>query len=143
MLIQKAGDEDGTVAPPGFSKPEWEAVYSSNSSWNAPITPSPTITLGPRTLFIGHDDIEADDNKHSSSLGHEFGWDNESPRREVRVKGHVKVETRPVLNGEYFDWWTTQGKEDIPALWARGQNGEIMVCASSCRCHELQLTSGT
>ena len=36
--------------------------------------------------------------------GHTFGWDNENPARRVEV-GHVRMEGRPVTNGEYLAFW--------------------------------------
>ena len=35
---------------------------------------------------------------------HTFGWDSESPTRQVEV-GPVRMEWRPVTNGEYLAFW--------------------------------------
>ena len=57
MLIQRAGT--GTLPPPGFTTPPWKTLVQQ---WNSIPNPSSrTVTLGPDTLVMGHDDSEADD----------------------------------------------------------------------------------
>jgi hypothetical protein len=63
---------DGTIPPSvgGFSTPCWESLAEE---WDA--TPAPmstTITLGPATVQLGHDDYEADDGS-LDVRDHEFG----------------------------------------------------------------------
>ncbi|OSX56507.1 hypothetical protein POSPLADRAFT_1186655 [Postia placenta MAD-698-R-SB12] len=113
MLLQRAGT--GTIPPSGFSPPVWDVLAES---WDrAPPPKTDIMTLEPATLTIGHDDDEADD-ASTDIAGHEFGWDNEHPKREVHV-GKFKIECRPVTNGEFYEYYNDKGKDvvDFPASW--------------------------
>ena len=133
MLIQRAGT--GTLPPPGFTTPPWGALAAA---WDASVlTPStPTVTLGPATIVLGHNDCEGDDLNPEVTYdvaGHTFGWDNESPARRVEV-GRVRMEWRPVTNGEYLAFWKGEaGGERVafPPSWVSTDNGRIEVCFSS------------
>ncbi|EPQ54993.1 hypothetical protein GLOTRDRAFT_60878 [Gloeophyllum trabeum ATCC 11539] len=124
MLIQRAGT--GTLPPPG-PVPPFEALARQ---WAA--TPPPatrTVTLGPATVVLGHDDQESEDLLEENALsveGHAFGWDNESPRRAVAV-GRVAFEWRPVSNAEFRAFWEERGAEiQMPASWVLDA-GELKV----------------
>ena len=126
MLIQRAGS--GTIPPPDFTPPPWESLAQT---WNAlPKPASPTVTLGPATVTLGHDDVESEDEDPSKKMdvkGHEFGWDNESPKREEEVK-EFRISWRPVTNGEFYAFYTNDGKGEVtlPASWVE-IDGEIQV----------------
>ena len=131
MLLQRAGT--GTIAPTGFLPPAWETLAET---WDAAPAPSTaTVTLGPETISLGHDDDEADD-ASTDVAGHDFGWDNEHPRREVHV-GRFKIEWRPVTNGEFFEFYHGEGKGKVqyPASWVE-VDGETRVS------HVLRRTAG-
>ncbi|TDL22187.1 DUF323 domain-containing protein [Rickenella mellea] len=118
MLLQRAGIPGGTLPPPGFAPPNWAFL---KETMTAPAPLSPTITLGPATIVFGHDDFEADDKdpkKATVVSGHEFGWDNEHPRRAVHVE-EFKIEWRPVSNGQFYEFWKGDGKGKVklPASW--------------------------
>jgi formylglycine-generating enzyme required for sulfatase activity len=126
MLLQRAGT--GTVPPPGFTVPPWESLASAWDS--APEAAIPTVTLGPTTISLGHHDLEADDTEPQTMYDfqdHEFGWDNEHGIREVQV-GKFRVETRPITNGEFYEFYTGagKGKVDLPASWVE-VDGETRV----------------
>jgi formylglycine-generating enzyme required for sulfatase activity len=126
MLLQRAGT--GTIPPPGFAPPPWSSLALN---WDSdPKLESMTVTLGPATVSIGHDDIEADDvvlEKSLDVVDHEFGWDNESPKRDVQV-GEFRIEWRPITNGEFYRFYKTQSnKVPLPATWVE-QDGEMKVC---------------
>jgi formylglycine-generating enzyme required for sulfatase activity len=94
--------------------------------WNAAPTPSSsTVTLGPATIELGHDDSEGDD----ASLevkDHEIGWDNEHPRHNVDV-GKFRIEWRPVTNGQFYEFWKEgEGKVSLPKTWVM-DGGNMMV----------------
>jgi formylglycine-generating enzyme required for sulfatase activity len=58
---------------------------------------------------------------------HEFGWDNEHPKREVYVD-KFSIEWRPVTNGQFYNFYqgSGKGKVQLPASWV-DKDGEIMV----------------
>jgi formylglycine-generating enzyme required for sulfatase activity len=126
MLLQRAGT--GTIPPPDFTPPEWKSL---TEIWDAASKPiCPTVTLGPAMVSIGHDDFETDDTDPVKSLevdGHEFGWDNESPRRDAHVD-EFRIEWRPITNGEFYRFFNSGGQEKVkfPASWVEYQ-GEICV----------------
>jgi len=91
MLLQRAGA--GTLPPPGFAIPEWTSLASY---WDSlPVPEESTATLGPAKVILGHDDLESEDEVASDVETHEFGWDNEHPRREIEVP-KFRIEWRPV-----------------------------------------------
>jgi len=98
MLVQRAGS--GTLLPTGLIIPSWTLVAED---WNTSPTPqSKTVTLGPAAVSLVHDDDEARDDGTAISLveGHEFGCDNEHPKRQVDICC-FKIEWRPVTNCEF------------------------------------------
>lgn len=127
MLIQRAGS--GTLPPPGFAIPPWAALAEQWDALPAPCTSS--VTLGPCTLTVGRDDPEPLDLDPTFAtnhvLDHEFGWDNESPKREVHV-GRFRAEWRPITNAEFLDFWRGEGREIVkmPVNWVE-EEGEIKV----------------
>ncbi|RDB14613.1 Ergothioneine biosynthesis protein 1 [Hypsizygus marmoreus] len=127
MLLQRAGT--GTLPPPGFTVPPWDSLAKS---WDvAPKPKTETVVLGPASVVLGHDDDEAMDKDPHVEMdvdGHEFGWDNEHPRREVNVNT-FKISWRPVTNGEFWEFWTGEGKGKVqfPASWVQEKGGEVKV----------------
>ncbi|KAL1681839.1 C-type lectin protein [Schizophyllum commune] len=145
MLIQRAGT--GTLPPPGFTPPPWDLLKAQWDATPAPTTP--TVTLGPATVTLGHDDSEGEDfareyndgeirhaeNKSAQDkshyteddiVNHEFGWDNESPARAVHV-GAFRAEWRPVTNGEFEAYWRqSEGRVPMPKSWME-EDGEVKV----------------
>ena len=114
MLLQRAGT--GTIPPSasGFTTPPWESLADA---WNASLTPSDyTVTLGPATIELGHDDSEADDATLEVE-DHELGWDNEHPRHNVDVD-KFRIEWRPVTNGQFYEFWKEAGGNvAMPKTW--------------------------
>lgn len=121
MLIQRAGT--GTLPPPGFTIPPWQALAEQ---WNTGLPPStPTVTLGPATVTMGHNDCEGDDftpGIAGAVDGHAFGWDNESPARVVEVKP-VKMEWRPVTNADFISFYKSNKHVGLPASWVETEEG--------------------
>lgn len=114
------------MPPPGFAPPPWEALAEQ---WNSAPRPSEsTVLLGPAKVTIGHDDFEAEDAIQDNSgdmeanitkvKEHEFGWDNEHPKREEEI-GQFKISWRPVTNGEFYAFWKGEGHDmvKIPGSW--------------------------
>ncbi|PPR00441.1 hypothetical protein CVT24_004502 [Panaeolus cyanescens] len=122
MLLQRAGT--GTVPPSGFTSPPWASLAEG---WKAAALPkSETVELGPANVELGHDDLESED-ASTDFKSHEFGWDNENPKRQVPV-GQFKISWRPVTNWEYFQFFINNGndKVDMPASWVN-EDGIIKV----------------
>ncbi|KAG2101110.1 uncharacterized protein F5147DRAFT_581772 [Suillus discolor] len=123
MLVQCAGT--GTIPPPDFSPPHWEFLAAQ---WQrAPKPAVATVEIGPSTVTLGINDIEAEDTdpaKRCDVAGHIFGWDNESPTRQVEVKA-FRIEWRPVTNGDFYKYYkgVGQGRVKFPASW-EDRNGE-------------------
>mgnify|MGYP001317666552 CR=1 FL=1 len=117
MLIQRAGS--GTIPPPGFTAPPWQSLAAE---WDTAAQPeSETVVLGPGLVTLGHDDAEDDDGVLLDVGGsaHEFGWDNEHPKRVVEVP-EFRISWRPVTNGQFYQFWKTKGEDvkvDLPASW--------------------------
>ncbi|KAJ3759454.1 C-type lectin protein [Lentinula raphanica] len=135
MLIQRSpgalpSDLPTTLPPPGFASPPWDVLAaqwddtweSSNAHQSESHPEAKTVTLGPVELVLGHDDSEGDDLKFDGSnadevVHHEYGWDNESPARAIKI-GKFKAEWRPVSNGEFAQYWReSQGKVPAPKSW--------------------------
>jgi L-histidine Nalpha-methyltransferase / hercynylcysteine S-oxide synthase len=127
MLVQRAGT--GMLPPPAITPPPWNLLARQ---WNsAPALPigSGTVTIGPAEIILGHEDSEANDELAGSGIApeHQFGWDNESPRRVVKL-GRVRVSWRCVTNGEYAAYLEGEGKGkvEMPKSWVM-DGGEIQV----------------
>lgn len=119
MLIQKAGEDGGTRPPPGVPPPDWEALQIQwNRRKELESTQETKVTLGPCVVSVGHDDLEADDYQSETLYGeeHEFGWDNEHPKRDLEVKKFT-IERKPISNGEYHQFWSTKEGTKPPASW--------------------------
>ena len=127
MLLQRAGS--GTRPPYGFTQPPWQIL---SSQWShAPLPSTVTVTIGPSTVTLGHNDSETLDKQLSHMYDvrdHVFGWDNESPAHTVYVQ-HFKAEWRPVTNGEFKIFLEGDGKGivDIPRSWIQESDGEYKV----------------
>jgi len=133
MLIQRAGDQDGTKPPRGVPPPDWEALtrqWSARRVAEAGLIKQ--LTLGPTELWLGHDDSEADDVQSTTNADdrYEFGWDNEHPRRKVVVE-KFKVDRLPITNGEYLSFWKGKGGKP-PCSWVV-EGGEVKVSSLSGR----------
>lgn len=128
MLLQRAGT--GTRPPFGFIQPPWHHLASQWSS--VPSPQSPTVTLGPAQVTLGHNDSEGIDKlpAHEHDVhDHIFGWDNESPARTVSVK-RFKADWRPITNGEFRDFLQGKGNGvvSVPKSWVTdSETGEYQV----------------
>ncbi|KJA21238.1 hypothetical protein HYPSUDRAFT_203205 [Hypholoma sublateritium FD-334 SS-4] len=121
MLLQRAGS--GTIPPPGFRTPNWPSLAIA---WNETAYPeTDTVTLGPATVVLGHDDNEDWDATPKDDIeSHEFGWDNEHPRRAVHIR-EFRIEWRPVTNGEFYRYYNGVGRNQVrlPASWVEDDEG--------------------
>lgn len=125
MLLQRAGS--GTLPPP-YVTPEWQSL---SEIWDKGAQTTGIVTLGPAEVSIGHDDVEADDLNAPADwvTTHEFGWDNENPKRAVKV-GRFSIETTPITNAEYLAFVEQSGDRSgaFPASWIEAEGeGQILV----------------
>ncbi|KAF2467704.1 uncharacterized protein BDR25DRAFT_305450 [Lindgomyces ingoldianus] len=104
MLLQS----EKILPPPGTVKPDFEAiarqaeVTAVENEWFD--IPASDITIG------------LDDPESTSGPERYFGWDNEKPKRNVRVEA-FSAKARPITNGEYAEYLEKTGKTTIPASW--------------------------
>jgi formylglycine-generating enzyme required for sulfatase activity len=133
MLLQVAdGSSSGSCPPQGFSVPNWSSLAlddKKNYQQFEANTSGTTVALGPASIILGHDDLDADDGKTSFSAQHEFGWDNEHPSRSVEVAPFI-IEQRPITNGQYHGFWEKHlgsNLAEIPKSWVALSDGKIQV----------------
>lgn len=119
MLIQRAGS--GTLPPPTVT-PDWAALERVWDEEVSATAAAPNVVrIGPSNVALGHDDFESEDltAPEGWQSHHEFGWDNEHPKRTVAI-GAVDISTRPITNKDYRAFLVEQGNEDkVPASWVR------------------------
>ncbi|CEL52053.1 Meiotically up-regulated gene 158 protein OS=Schizosaccharomyces pombe (strain 972 / ATCC 24843) GN=mug158 PE=1 SV=4 [Rhizoctonia solani AG-1 IB] len=128
MLIQRAGS--GTI-PPATIVPDWKTLAKDWDAEFSATSNAPTLLrVGPTDVTVGHDDFESEDASASEEWqsSHEFGWDNEHPKRTVSIGG-VDISNRPITNSDYFAFLSKESRleeKDLPASWIR-VNDEIRV----------------
>lgn len=126
--------QPGKLRPaPGFTTPDWHALALQ---WRTQVaaeerTPENTIVTYPAsTVEIGHDDFEHLDNQTPYDPAHTFGWDNESPKRIVKVPS-FKISLLPISNGDYLRFWEKQPasekEELLPGSWTIGSDGKVSI----------------
>ncbi|KZO97067.1 hypothetical protein CALVIDRAFT_536531 [Calocera viscosa TUFC12733] len=127
MLIQVAGEPNGSQSPPGFAVPPFASLAKEWTAFPPASNPVPTVLLNAGSIKLGHDDLEAEDGLVTDEAWketHEFGWDNESPARLVH-HGSVRIEVTPITNGQYRAWWE-QTERSVPPSWVL-VDGDIQV----------------
>jgi formylglycine-generating enzyme required for sulfatase activity len=117
LLYMLAQSRD-TEAP--GSTPDWEVL---KNTWT--VDTNKVIEVQGRSITLGHDDPEGDDDKSGKDWSsHEFGWDEESPSYTIDVKS-FKADALPITNNNYLEY--LQGDhENIPASWIK-VNDKIMI----------------
>ncbi|OJD40368.1 uncharacterized protein BKCO1_1000233 [Diplodia corticola] len=109
MLLQS----DTTRPPPATIRPNFE-VLAKQAAQEA--VENKWFTVPACEMYEGLDDLERDD----GPLRY-FGWDNEKPRRQVKV-GSFEAKARPVTNGEYMDYLKQTGLSELPASWTASKS---------------------
>ncbi|OAL45405.1 hypothetical protein IQ07DRAFT_520423 [Pyrenochaeta sp. DS3sAY3a] len=104
MLIQS----DRVLPPPGTTTPDFAALAKQSEKV---AVENEWFTIPELTIDIGLDDPDKD---YISKRY--YGWDNERPHREARVKS-FRAKARPITNQEYATYLTKTGKTTIPASW--------------------------
>ncbi|KAH7101837.1 hypothetical protein BKA62DRAFT_702437 [Auriculariales sp. MPI-PUGE-AT-0066] len=134
MLLQRAGGpEPGTLPPPNTRVPNWTGLRAEWDAASRLTGESKTTKIGPTEFSIGHDDFEStdEDTKPLRVKNWAFGWDNEHPRRSVKLDTTVKMSWRCITNGEYAEFWRVEraaGREvETPKSWVVSHEGNIEV----------------
>ncbi|KAI8332910.1 hypothetical protein BC941DRAFT_402124 [Chlamydoabsidia padenii] len=131
MLLQSPNINPPPVAAPSW----WYAQQQQQQKQDKILSQAPMIPFDDNnmTVQLGHDDDEANDGIMTTEHV-EFGWDNEHPKRMVPVSA-FEIQSRPVTNGEYYEFWKTQDNNDSlwPASWTN-DNGvpKIKTCFGLC-----------
>lgn len=119
--------------PRGLSVPDFSSLARSTSRLIASQgagARSKTLSFKTQTITVGHDDADTLDDETPFHPAHEYGWDVEHPKRELRV-GAFKIDALPISNGEYLNWLEKEGKTGdealVPASWAGQAGGEWAV----------------
>ncbi|KAK4056348.1 hypothetical protein OIO90_002491 [Microbotryomycetes sp. JL221] len=108
--------------PSGFQAPDFASL---SRGWNRRIAfegaaRDQVLTFPQRTVELGHDDSELEDDNTRFDEAHEFGWDIEHPRRTAHVN-EFKIEALPVSNKQYLNFLMSaepNGDDKlIPASW--------------------------
>lgn len=115
MLIQSPN----ILPPKGVAAPSWK--ITAKPTRLSPLNPAPTIKILDGSVMLGHNDDESSDmlvdRKIRKGASSQFGWDNETPQRQIKFE-NFEIQTRPVTNGEYYQYLQeTQQNEVIPAAW--------------------------
>lgn len=131
MLMQSPN-----IKPPSVVAPSWCGPQQTQQRPFDILSQAPMITFDNTTsVYLGHDDIEADDGKTTLTTV-EFGWDNEHPKRSVSVPA-FEIQSRPVTNGEYWQFLKDQGNPSSlwPASWAatnEATSPKVKTCFGLC-----------
>lgn len=115
-----------TIAPPAFHVPpfkslakQWDGEYAHY--YSLPVQQR-SVELEGQEVFVGHWDDEAEDKDGKDVLDHEYGWDNEHPRRSLSfIEEKVRMMWRPITNGEFYDFW--KERSTIPKMNGHAVNG--------------------
>ncbi|RCI06706.1 hypothetical protein CU098_013766, partial [Rhizopus stolonifer] len=115
MLVQSPH----ILPPKGVALPSWK-LYNHPKQL-APLAEAPLMQLPAGTVVLGHHDHESSD-LSNNTLNVQFGWDNEHPERQVQV-GAYQIQTRPVTNGEYYQYLQDTKSNALPASWLNNKDG--------------------
>lgn len=128
MLIQSPSTRPPTAVAP----PQWDVLAKR---WAEEKAENKVLSLPGGQITLGHDDLEGDDAKFGKKDGwenHEFGWDNEHPSLNLKVKP-FKVDSLPISNKDYLAYLKTTEipftAASLPASWVE-QSGEWMIRTS-------------
>ena len=114
-----------TRPPTAVAAPQWEAL-ARRWKMEAQESPNKVLDISAGSVAMGHDDLEAEDEKYTNSSGwedHELGWDIEHPKSAVEVKG-FKVDSLPITNEEYMAFLVSSdtdlnNADAVPATWQK------------------------
>jgi uncharacterized SAM-dependent methyltransferase/formylglycine-generating enzyme required for sulfatase activity len=117
MLVQSPN----LLPPKGVATPSWKLLLRKNDRLPSitPLSDAPFIKVPGGTVTLGHNDSEANDLLMNANKTLQFGWDNESPERQVEIST-FEIQTRPITNGEYYAFLVKTNQLDrIPASWKK------------------------
>ncbi|KAG6037531.1 Ergothioneine biosynthesis protein 1 [Claviceps citrina] len=104
MMLQS----DKTLPPPQTGVPNFERM--AKKAFEARV-PNEWFDVPEQVITLGMDDPEdGDEDVH-------FGWDNEKPKRKVKVHA-FQAQGRPITNGEYAMYIYSTNSSKLPASWS-------------------------
>lgn len=120
------------LAAPSFTKPDWAALarqWDRQVSAESRLTRNLLSSYEASTISIGHDDFDHLDKSTPYDPAATFGWDNESPKREVQVPA-FKISLLPISNSDYLRFYKSaksddENKELLPGSWAQMEDGSF------------------
>lgn len=139
MLIQS----DLSRPPRGFVAPDWNLLSrqwdEADRRQGGKEARESTLNFKADLVTLGHDDKDQEDFIHVASrpssniddlneqLGSpEFGWDNESPKRQVSTEA-FSITAAPVTNGDYLEYLRSIGSKEYPSSWVASVDEEPRV----------------
>lgn len=117
MLVQSPN----ILPPKGVATPSWKLLLRKGDALPSinPLSEAPFIKISGGSVTLGHNDSESGDFSMNANETLQFGWDNESPERQVDVTA-FEIQSRPITNGEYYAYLVkTNQLERIPASWMK------------------------
>lgn len=135
MLVQSSN----TLAPSGFIAPDWALLARQWDAMDARLggqgAREQLLHFKPDVITLGHNDVDSEDfdfiaSKPSKSVSDlnaqlgkpEFGWDNESPERQVKVDA-FSIAAAPITNEQYLEFLLATSSKEHPSSWI--MKGEI------------------
>ncbi len=103
MLVQS----DQTRPPPGVKTPDWELLAESAAGDDGQ---GQWLDIAAKKVETG---LEDDEGRETPGF---YGWDIECPKQVVEVKA-FKARSRPITNGEYYEYTKKAGIRQLPATW--------------------------
>jgi EasF-like predicted methyltransferase len=119
-LLYMLNQSQLVLPPAGVSQPSWK--NKPYIMTNQVLSDAPVIEIPDGVVVLGHNDSENADFTRLDTSSVEFGWDNEHPQRQVNVKS-FSIQSRPVSNGEYYNYYRLTSQTNMPASWCEGTDG--------------------
>ncbi|KAI8371082.1 hypothetical protein BD560DRAFT_351656 [Blakeslea trispora] len=122
MLVQSPN----ILPPKNVATPSWK-LFAHQPQPLKPLAEAAYLKMPSGSVVLGQPYCESHDYEPAiSSDLIQFGWDNESPARQVQVN-EFEIQTRPVTNGEYFAYLQETSSNVMPASWFKDENSELFV----------------
>lgn len=132
-LLYMLAQSSHTLPPKGFLAPDWALLSRQWDEMDAKLggqeAREQLLNFKPDVITLGHDDDDSQDfnfvvSKPSENIAKlnlqlgdpEFGWDNESPQRQVKVNA-FSISAAPICNEQYLQFLQATSSKEIPSSW--------------------------